>query len=418
MVSDSSLSIVALGFSLLTFATVTLVRSAFASLTDGNGETRKWAHVPPRYTQRLSAHHSRVTNLFNVLRTVLLLTVGLLLITLTTQGLQATWTVVAASLAGTLLATYLIQISTQALGRRYYRRIMPVVAPIISATDWAFAPVFFVTRQTGPPLGSAPILNSNSKQNQPSPLDGNPSFVPVESEVREADPDERRMIYAILHLEDASAREIMVPRVDVVAVEVSVSLAEVATVMANVGHSRLPIYKENIDNIVGIVHARDVLQKIGSEQNNIELLEVARPALFVPDSKPIDELLKEFQERRVTIAVVVDEYGGTEGIITMEDLLEEIVGEIEDEFTKQEPTVTRIGEREAIVDGRVSLDDLNEIFQTDLVGEGYDTLGGLLYHQLGKIPIIGESVALQGLSIEVISTSGRRVRKVRVIRTV
>ena len=261
-------------------------------------------------------------------------------------------------------------------------------------------------------------MNSDPKQNQPSPLDGNLSSVPVESEVREADPDERRMIYAILHLEDASAREIMVPRVDVVAVEVSASLAEVATVMANVGHSRLPIYKENIDNIVGIVHARDVLQRIGGEQNDIELLKLARPAMFVPDSKPIDELLKEFQERRVTIAVVVDEYGGTEGVITMEDVLEEIVGEIEDEFTKQEPTVTRIGEREAIVDGRVSLDDLNEIFQTDLEGDGYDTLGGLLYHQLGKIPIIGESVVLQGLSIEVLSTSGRRVRKVRVIRTV
>jgi putative hemolysin len=398
--------------------TVTLVCSALASLRDGNGETWKWKHVPLRYTQRLLAHHSRITNLFNALRTVLLLTVGLLLVTLTTQGLQATWTVVVASLAGTLLATYLVQMSTQALGRRYCHRIMPVLAPIISTMDWAFAPVFFVTRQAGPPLGRGTIGNPNFKQNQPSSLEGNPSSVPVDSEVREADLDERRMIYAILHLEDASAREIMVPRVDVVVVEVSASLTEVATVMANVGHSRLPIYKENIDDIVGIVHARDVLQKIGSEQNNIELLEVARPALFVPDSKPIDELLKEFQERRVTIAVVVDEYGGTEGIITMEDLLEEIVGEIEDEFTKQEPTVIRIGEREAIMDGRVSLDDLNEIFQTDLVGDGYDTLGGLLYHQLGKIPIIGESVALQGLSIEIISTSGRRVRKVRVIRTV
>ena len=417
MDSDSSLSIVALGFSLLIFATVTLVHSAFASLSDGNGEMWKWEHVPPRYTQRLTAHYSRLTNLLSALKTVLLVTVGLLLIIWTMQGLEATWSVVAASLGGTLLVTYLVQILTRALGRRYYRRIMSVAAPIMSAADWAFTPVFFVIRQNGHPLERTPISNSISKQNQPSPLDGHLSSVPVESEVREADPDERRMIYAILHLEDASAREIMVPRVDVVAVEVSASLAEVATVMANEGHSRLPIYKENIDNIVGIVHARDVLQRIGSEQNDIELLEAARPAMFVPDSKPIDELLKEFQERRVTIAVVVDEYGGTEGVITMEDVLEEIVGEIEDEFTKQEPTVTRIGEREAIVDARVSLDDLNEIFQTELEGDGYDTLGGLIYHQLGKIPVTGESVALQGLNIEVLSTSGRRVRKVRVVRT-
>ena len=418
MDSDSSLSIVALGFSLLTFAVVTLVHSAFASLRDGNGETWIWAHVAPRYAQRLTSHYPRITILLNALKTVLLLMFGLLLVVWTTQGIQATWTAVAASLGGTLLVTYLVQIATQSLGRRYYHRIVPLAAPVVAAADWVFAPVFLVTNQAGHPGERGPILNSNSKDTQPSSLNGHLSSVPVETEVREADPDERRMIYAILHLEDASAREIMVPRVDVVAVEVSASLAEVAAIMANAGHSRLPIYKENIDNIVGIVHARDILQRIDIEQKDTELSEVARPVLFVPDSKPIDELLKEFQERRVTIAVVVDEHGGTEGVITMEDVLEEIVGEIEDEFTKQKPTVIRLGEREAIVDGRVSLDDLNEIFQTELEGDGFDTLGGLLYDQLGKIPVTGEAVALQGLSIEVLSTSGRRVRKVRVVRTV
>lgn len=224
------------------------------------------------------------------------------------------------------------------------------------------------------------------------------------------------MIQAILRLEDVAAREIMVPRVDIVAMEVDAPLRAVAALMADGGYSRIPVYKETIDNIVGIVHARDLLQILTFEKEGIGLADIARPALFIPDSKPLDQLLSEFQERRMTIAVVVDEYGGIEGVITVEDLLEQIVGEIEDEFGREEPAIVQANEREAIVDGRVTLDELNELFQTKLEGEGFDTVGGLISAQLGKIPVAGDKVSLEGLTMRVLSTSGRRVRKVRVLQ--
>ena len=168
--------------------------------------------------------------------------------------------------------------------------------------------------------------------------------------------------------------------------------------------------------MVGIVHARDLLQSMTSQKEGIGLTDIVRPALFIPDSKPLDQLLREFQERRVTIAVVVDEYGGTEGVISIEDLLEEIVGEIEDEFAREEPPIVQVNENEAIVDGRVTLDELNELFQTRLEGDGFDTVGGLISTQLGKIPVVGDAVSLEGLTMRVLSTSGRRVRKVRVFQ--
>ena len=224
------------------------------------------------------------------------------------------------------------------------------------------------------------------------------------------------MIQAILHLEHMAAREVMVPRVDVDTAEVNTSLEDVAALMGQVGHSRILVYRDSIDDVVGIVHARDVLQKTSAGEEVPNLEGIVRPALFIPDSKPLDQLLREMQDRRATVAIVVDEYGGTEGLITMEDLLEEIVGEIEDEFTQEEPEIVRHGEHEAEIDGRVTLDEINEIFQTSLEGEGFDTLGGLLSTQLGKIPVTGDAVSLQGLDFLVVSTSGRRVRKVRVVK--
>ena len=233
----------------------------------------------------------------------------------------------------------------------------------------------------------------------------------------EADERERRMIRDILRLEDITAREVMVPRVDIVAAEASTPLAEVPELMSEGGHSRFPIYEDTIDKIVSIVHARDLLRymSLGPASATLTLRDIARPAVFIPESKPLDELLREFQERRVTIAVVVDEYGGTEGLITMEDLLEEIVGEIEDEFETEEPGVVRVSENEVIVNARVNLDELNELLHASLEGDGFDTLGGLLYDQFGKIPEVGDELTLDGLRMRVLSTAGRRIRNVQIL---
>ena len=232
----------------------------------------------------------------------------------------------------------------------------------------------------------------------------------------ELDPDERRMIKSILKLDETTAREIMVPRMDILAAESTSSLLEVAKVMWDSGHSRIPIYEETMDKIVGIVHSRDLLRHSSSPDVDVDITGIFRTPLFIPDSKRLDELLKDFQEKHVHLAIVVDEYGGTAGLVTIEDLLEEIVGEIEDEFDNPESLNEIINEGKALMDARIPLEDVNQFFLVNLEGEGFDTLGGLLYQQLGKIPSIGDEVEVDGLNIKVVSTLGRRIKKVLVSR--
>jgi Mg2+/Co2+ transporter CorC len=232
----------------------------------------------------------------------------------------------------------------------------------------------------------------------------------------ELDQRERSMIRSILELDEYTARDIMVPRVDIVAVEASDSVADVARLMLDRGHSRLPVYRETIDNIVGVVHSRDMLSLLVSPAPAPPLEKLWRQAYFVPDSKKLDHLLADFQKLRVQMALVVDEHGGIAGLVTLEDLLEEIVGEIEDEYSPATtPRVMRADNGDLIVDARVSLYDLEEYLPLSADELDVDTIGGLVYSQLGKIPQAGDEVSMDGLRIRVMSTVGRRLGKLRVI---
>ncbi len=229
---------------------------------------------------------------------------------------------------------------------------------------------------------------------------------------------ERQMIRAILHLDQTPVREIMVPRVDVVSVDLSTPLDRAAARILDSGHSRLPVYEENSDNIVGILYSRDLLAATTNGAASPVLQDIIRPAFFVPESKRVDEMLTEFKERRIHMAVVVDEYGGVSGIVTVEDLLEEIVGEIEDEFDKDQPNILWSSDSDALIDARMSMDDFNESFQVNILPDGFDTVGGLLLSRLGKIPVSGDVVTENDLHIRVVSTIGRRVKRVRVTKEV
>ena len=235
-------------------------------------------------------------------------------------------------------------------------------------------------------------------------------------ELLEAEEEERRMITSILKLDETAAREIMVPRMDIVATEATSSLNRIAELMWEGGHSRIPIYEETVDSVVGVVHSRDLLRQLSAGDPQVDPTSIARPPLFIPDSKRLDDLLRDFQEKHIQIAIVMDEYGGVAGLVTIEDLLEEIVGEIEDEFDIEESLREMLSETEAVMDARISLEEVNEAFDVDLRGEGFDTLGGLLYQLLGKIPSPGEEVEAGGLRIKVLSTLGRRIKKVQVTR--
>jgi putative hemolysin len=240
----------------------------------------------------------------------------------------------------------------------------------------------------------------------------------VEEEIAEEplEPRERAMIHAILHLEETLVREIMVPRVDMVAVDIESTLEQAIELVSESGHSRVPAYRDTLDNMVGVLYGRDLLKLASPDSSSTmpALEQLVRPCFFVPESKRADELLQELQERHIHIAVVVDEYGGVAGLVTIEDLLEEIVGEIEDEFDTSEAAIEAMDGGMRMVDARISLDAFNAAFSSSITGEGFDTLGGFLSSQLGRIPSPGDQVQSNGLRFEVYTTLGRRVKKVRV----
>jgi putative hemolysin len=228
--------------------------------------------------------------------------------------------------------------------------------------------------------------------------------------------EERQMIHGIFELSEVTAREVMVPRIDVVAASQDTLVDELLDLIVATGHSRVPIYDGSVDNISGVVHAKDVLKHLKAGNLNDPVRPLARPAHFVPEAKKVDELLQELQQRRVHMAIVVDEYGGTAGLITIEDLLEEIVGEIRDEYDQaEEARVEQISDREAIFDARTSIREVNELLALDLPDDEFDTLGGLVYDRLGKVPAIDDEVHVDSCLIRVMSTEGRRIKKVRLL---
>jgi putative hemolysin len=232
--------------------------------------------------------------------------------------------------------------------------------------------------------------------------------------------EEEQMIHAVIELGERRVHEVMVPRIAIVALPATTTLDEAIDRIVEEGHSRVPVYEESVDEVVGILYAKDLLPflKDGAGPRP-SLRSLLRTPVFVPESMTIDDLLHELQRRKVHIAIVLDEYGGTAGLVTIEDLLEEIVGEIQDEYDVEEPLIVKLSDDEARVDGRAAVDDLEELFDTDLALEDedeYDTVGGLIYHRIGGVPAPGDEVDVDGLHLTVESTDGRRVGKVLVAR--
>lgn len=225
---------------------------------------------------------------------------------------------------------------------------------------------------------------------------------------------ERQMIYSIFHFGDTLAREIMVPRIDLLALEVNTPLEEAIQALNKSGHSRVPVYEETIDNIIGLLYAKDLLRPRLEGQSLSSLRNLLRPAYFVPEAKKVDELLREMQSRSVHMALVVDEYGGIAGLVTLEDIVEEIVGEIRDEYDQMEERLyEKVDDKTYIFHGRIDLDDFNGVMGTHLTKEVADTLGGFIYSQIGRVPSGGERVEVDGLALTVEQVSGRRIRRIR-----
>ncbi len=232
--------------------------------------------------------------------------------------------------------------------------------------------------------------------------------------------EEEQMIHAVIELGEHRLHEVMVPRIAIVALDASASLDEAIDLVVDEGHSRIPVFEESIDQVIGILYAKDLLPILkNGAKDRPSLRSLLRTPVFVPESMTIDDLLHEFQRRKVHIAIVLDEYGGTAGLVTIEDLLEEIVGEIQDEYDVEEPMVVRLSEDEVRIDGRADVDELADAFETELGLEDraeYDTVGGLIFHRLGGVPKPGDRVSVDSLILTVESTDGRRVGKVLAAR--
>jgi CBS domain containing-hemolysin-like protein len=227
--------------------------------------------------------------------------------------------------------------------------------------------------------------------------------------------DERRLLQSIVDFGDTLVREVMTPRPDMVAIQADATLDELRALFREQEYSRLPVYRENLDNIAGIVFMKDLLHLTdrADDPSGPGITPLVRPATFVPETKRVADLLKEFQRRQVQLAIVVDEYGGTAGLVTLEDLIEEIVGEIRDEYdVETEPVVEEPG-GSFVFSAKVSIDQIRERLGVGIEPEGFETVGGFVLTRLGRVPAVGEIVELDGLIVEVLDAERRRIHKVR-----
>ena len=251
--------------------------------------------------------------------------------------------------------------------------------------------------------------NSNHQENN-----GSDELEVFEAAGLSVDNEEMEMIKGILKMDVVKVREIMKPRVDLVAIEEDSDLEKLTQLISDSEYSKIPVIGESMDDVKGIVYAKDTLKMHLNTDKSLTVSEIMRPAIFVPESQNLEQLLSEFQDKRTRIAIVLDEHGGISGLVTVTDLIEEIVGELVDEFDEAENIFYRINPNNLIVDAKVSISDLNNEIGSSIQINGYDTIGGLVYKELGKMPSVGDKVSFEGIEIVVQSTIGRRIGKLRI----
>jgi len=252
----------------------------------------------------------------------------------------------------------------------------------------------------------------------PEPLDGEPgevahAYLEAGEEQGLIERDEKRLLQSIVDFGDTLAREVMTPRPDIVAIQADKTVADLRALFHEQEYSRFPVYKDNLDNILGLIRVKDLFQIDGAALDRHPITSLVRPMTVVPDTKRVPELLKEFQRKQVQMAIVVDEYGGTAGLVTLEDLIEEIVGEIRDEDDVESEPVVDEGNGSYVFSAKVSFEDLRDRLDVEIEPEGFETVGGYILARLGRVPSVGESFELDGLNVEVLEAERRRIHKVR-----
>ncbi len=295
------------------------------------------------------------------------------------------------------------------LGREYAATVADRAASVMHPIVRMMGPIPAILLAVGRALG-----RDGSNQVGPSGEEEDlRGLVDLLERRRVIEPGERAMIHSVFELGDTIVREVMVPRTDMIYVESGKTLRQAMSLALRSGFSRIPVVGQNLDDVVGIAYLKDIVRRTYDDADGLAtetVSSIMRPATFVPDSKPVDDLLKEMQARQIHVAIVIDEYGGTAGLATIEDILEEIVGEIADEYDKEQPPVEWLGPEHARVTARLSVDELAELFAVRIEAEDVETVGGLLAQRLGRVPIAGSTAKVAGLKLTAESLAGRRNR--------
>ena len=290
-------------------------------------------------------------------------------------------------------------------------RVLELLLPTFTPIARVLRPITkWTTRVLAAGKRPAPAAEETSPQtNAPS------AYIPEDEQKRIIQGEERRLLQSIVDFGDTLVREIMTPRPDIVAIRDDATIGDLIALFREQEYSRFPVYKDSLDNIAGFVFVKDLVA-LDSRDNQRSITSLLRPVVIVPESKRVPELLKQFQRQQTQIAIVVDEYGGTAGLVTIEDMLEEIVGEIRDEYdVESEPVVDEGGGR-FVFNGKVDIDEVVQRLNVQINREGFETVGGYLITHLGRVPAVGEQIDVDGLHIEVLDVERRRVNKVRMTR--
>ena len=319
---------------------------------------------------------------------------------------------IVATVAMTLLLFVFAEVTPKTFAIQQTDRVALVLAPLIVSLGRLVGP--FATGlvklanviMPGKGLPQGPFITENEIR----------ALAQVASDEEQIEEEEKELIHSIFEFGDTIVREVMRPRPDIVAVEADKTLRDVQALVLRHGFSRIPVFQEDLDNVVGFVFAKDVLKALYQGQADMPLTDIVRPAHFVPESKKVADLLREMQQEKFHIALVTDEYGSVSGLVTLEDLLEELVGEITDEYDREEPPVVDLGNGAYRVDGRLGIDEVNELLDTELPDEEWDSVGGLMLGLLGSIPEQGEEVTYQDLVFKAEKVNGRRIAKVLITR--
>lgn len=241
-------------------------------------------------------------------------------------------------------------------------------------------------------------------------------FIEASEEEGLVSEEESEMIRSIFSLGSTVVREVMVPRTDMACVPVDAPIREVLDTIIACGHSRIPVFEHTIDNIIGLIYAKDLLRFRAQGENDVRVRDIMRPPFFIPETKNLEQLLQEFKRKRIHLAIVIDEYGGTSGLITIEDLLEQIVGDIQDEYDREEEQFSVNGDGSITADARMPVEELEEHFDVEIDRDKFDSVGGLIFHLTGKIPAAGEVIEGAGLRLAVIDADERRIKQVHISR--